>query len=52
MPRKKPEEHADELDATRLNLHEIRASKLLSAEEERHYARAARNGDTSAIHTW
>ena len=49
MPRKKPEEPADQFDATRLYLREIGASKLLSAEEEVHYARAARDGDASAF---
>ncbi len=37
-----------ELDATRLYLNEIGESKLLSADEEVHYARLAQQGDESA----
>ena len=37
-----------ELDATRLYLNEIGASKLLSADEEVHYARLAQQGDEDA----
>ena len=36
------------LDATRLYLSEIGASPLLSADEEKHYARLAQSGDQSA----
>jgi RNA polymerase nonessential primary-like sigma factor len=38
----------DELDATRRYLREIGFSPLLTAEEERHYARLARQGDRAA----
>ena len=37
-----------QLDATRLYLNEIGASKLLTAEEEVHYARLAQKGDAAA----
>ncbi|RMG38246.1 MAG: RNA polymerase sigma factor RpoS [Gammaproteobacteria bacterium] len=37
-----------QLDATRLYLNEIGASKLLTAEEEVHYARLAQKGDEAA----
>ena len=37
-----------DFDATRLYLNEIGASKLLSAEEEVHYARLAQKGDNAA----
>jgi len=46
---KKRKGQADEFDATRLYLREIGASKLLSAEEEVRYARAARDGDADAF---
>jgi RNA polymerase nonessential primary-like sigma factor len=39
---------ADELDATRRYLREIGFSPLLSAEDERYYARLARQGDQAA----
>lgn len=41
-------EHAVQMDATRLYLSEIGASKLLSAEEEVHFSRLAQKGDAAA----
>ena len=41
---------ADALDATRIYLSEIGISPLLTADEEKHYARLAQGGDEAARH--
>lgn len=48
--RKKPASKAGGHDATSLYLNEIGVSKLLTAAEEKNYARRIRNGDESARH--
>ena len=47
-PRRSPGEVDERMDATRIYLHEIGASRLLTAEEEVTLARAAQTGDSAA----